>query len=144
MPYWERAGGRLFYERGGEGRPPLIFVHGNGCTHEDWDPQVEFFRPRHDVVACDLRGHGASARAPGPYDIETDRRERGRPFIDPFLPVVVLANHLRLGPGLKAGQVAATGSFTGFFEVEPDRPVTAEFVGFGTAEAIIVSTGGPG
>jgi 2-keto-4-pentenoate hydratase len=28
-----------------------------------------------------------------------------------------------------------TGSFCGFFPAEPDRPVTAEFVGFGSAEA---------
>jgi pimeloyl-ACP methyl ester carboxylesterase len=46
-------------------------VHGNGCAHEDWDPQIEFFRGRHEVITPDLRGHGASADAPGPFDLET-------------------------------------------------------------------------
>jgi 2-keto-4-pentenoate hydratase len=66
----------------------------------------------------------------------------GHAFLDPFLPVVVMVNQLRHGPGLTAGQVVATGSFTGFFEVEADTPISAEFVGFGTAEATIVSRPG--
>ena len=33
----------------------------------------------------------------------------GHAFVDPFLPVVVLVNHLRHGPGLRAGQLVATG-----------------------------------
>jgi 2-keto-4-pentenoate hydratase len=37
----------------------------------------------------------------------------GHAFTDPFLALVVLANELRSGPGLKAGQVLATGSFSG-------------------------------
>jgi 2-keto-4-pentenoate hydratase len=64
----------------------------------------------------------------------------GHAFVDPFLPVVVLVNQLRHGPGLNAGQVVATGSFTGFFEVDADRLVTAEFEAFGGAEATIVSS----
>lgn len=92
MPDWERRGGRLFYERWGNGRPPLVFVHGNGCTHDDWEPQVEFFRARHEVVTPDLRGHGASADAPGPYDIETLAAD-----------VVGLLEQLNLPPALLIG-----------------------------------------
>ena len=47
----------------GQGRPPLVFVHGFGCSHTDWDAQVAHFSPRHQTIAVDLRGHGAS---PGP------------------------------------------------------------------------------
>jgi pimeloyl-ACP methyl ester carboxylesterase len=47
----------------GEGRPPIVFIHGFGCAHTDWDAQVAHFSPRHKTVAVDLRGHGAS---PGP------------------------------------------------------------------------------
>jgi 2-keto-4-pentenoate hydratase len=57
----------------------------------------------------------------------------GHAFSDPFLPVVVLANEMRRSEGLKKGQVIATGSFSGFFKVEADSPVTADFVGFGAA-----------
>jgi pimeloyl-ACP methyl ester carboxylesterase len=39
---------------------PLVFVHGFGCAHTDWDAQVAHFSPRHRTVAVDLRGHGQS------------------------------------------------------------------------------------
>ena len=38
----------------------------------------------------------------------------GHAFTDPFLPLVVLANQMRSRDGLRAGQLLATGSFTGF------------------------------
>jgi 2-keto-4-pentenoate hydratase len=63
----------------------------------------------------------------------------GHAFVDPFLPCVVLANELRHRQGLKRGELLVTGSFCGFFEVEPDEPVTAEFEGFGTAQATFTS-----
>jgi 2-keto-4-pentenoate hydratase len=62
----------------------------------------------------------------------------GHAFIDPFLPVVVLANQLRRGPGMKAGQVVATGSFSGFFPVEIGQQIVAEFEGVGSATAMFV------
>ena len=42
----------------GRGAPPLVFVHGFACSHEDWQFQFQYFVKRHEVVACDLRGHG--------------------------------------------------------------------------------------
>jgi pimeloyl-ACP methyl ester carboxylesterase len=33
-------------------------VHGFACSHEDWRLQLEHFSRSHEVVACDLRGHG--------------------------------------------------------------------------------------
>jgi 2-keto-4-pentenoate hydratase len=63
----------------------------------------------------------------------------GHAFVDPFLPCVVLANEMRHRGGLRSGHVLVTGSFSGFFEVAADEPVTAEFVGFGSAEATFVS-----
>jgi 2-keto-4-pentenoate hydratase len=63
----------------------------------------------------------------------------GHAFVDPFLPCVVLANEMRHRQGLKAGELLVTGSFSGFFEVQPDEPVSAEFEGFGRAEATFAS-----
>lgn len=63
----------------------------------------------------------------------------GHAFTDPFLPCVVLANELRHRQGLNAGDLLVTGSFCGFFEVEPDERVTAEFENFGVAEATFTS-----
>jgi pimeloyl-ACP methyl ester carboxylesterase len=48
----------LNYVRQGRGTPALVFVHGFGCDHGDWQLQLEHFEKTHDVVACDLRGHG--------------------------------------------------------------------------------------
>ncbi len=44
----------------GEGRPPIVFVHGFGCALADWDAQIEHLSPCHQTVAIDLRGHGKS------------------------------------------------------------------------------------
>jgi 2-keto-4-pentenoate hydratase len=63
----------------------------------------------------------------------------GHAFVDPFLPVVVLANQLRRGPGLKAGQVVATGSFSGFFPVQVGQEIVADFEGVGRATATFVA-----
>jgi pimeloyl-ACP methyl ester carboxylesterase len=55
----------VHFIREGFGSPPLIFVHGLACANDDWRAQVAHFRVRHDVVACDLRGHGQTpGRAP--------------------------------------------------------------------------------
>jgi 2-keto-4-pentenoate hydratase len=62
----------------------------------------------------------------------------GHAFVNPFLPVVVLANELRDKGGLKAGQFVATGSFSGYFPVEVGQLVVAEFEGVGRIEATFV------
>ena len=50
----------MHYVQAGQGDPPIAFVHGFACTHIDWQPQIKHFRATHSVVACDLRGHGAT------------------------------------------------------------------------------------
>jgi 2-keto-4-pentenoate hydratase len=62
----------------------------------------------------------------------------GHAFTDPFPPVVIMANQLRHGPGMKAGQVVATGSFSGFFPVEIGQQIVADFEGVGKAMAMFV------
>jgi len=71
MPHATVNGTQLYYERTGAGAPPLLFVHGFACAHEDWQPQVAAFNPRHMVISCDLRGHGASPGEPEACNIET-------------------------------------------------------------------------
>jgi pimeloyl-ACP methyl ester carboxylesterase len=39
-------------------------VHGFACSHEDWRAQLEHFQKSHEVVACDLRGHGETPGQP--------------------------------------------------------------------------------
>jgi pimeloyl-ACP methyl ester carboxylesterase len=52
----------MHFVRAGRGAPALVFVHGFACTHQDWHAQLAHFQHTHEVVACDLRGHG---RTPG-------------------------------------------------------------------------------
>jgi 2-keto-4-pentenoate hydratase len=63
----------------------------------------------------------------------------GHPFLDPFPAAVVLVNELRRGSGLQTGQVMATGAFSGFFPVQANQPIVAEFEGVGRATAMFVS-----
>lgn len=44
----------------GTGPNPVVFIHGFGCDHTDWDAQVTHLAPSHTTVAVDLPGHGAS------------------------------------------------------------------------------------
>jgi pimeloyl-ACP methyl ester carboxylesterase len=37
----------------GNGRPPIVFVHGFACAHTDWSAQVAHLSPRHQTVAVE-------------------------------------------------------------------------------------------
>lgn len=43
----------------GRERPPVVLVHGLGCSHRDWWPVARRLAARHRVLAWDARGHGA-------------------------------------------------------------------------------------
>ena len=44
----------------GTEQPPVVLVHGFGCSHRDWSAQVAHLAGRHQTIAVDLPGHGAS------------------------------------------------------------------------------------
>jgi len=69
-PVAERSHGEdeLAYQLVGEGRP-LLLLHGLGGRGGDWAAQVARFRPGYRILTCDVLGHGASARPPGPYSV---------------------------------------------------------------------------
>ncbi len=52
-------GVRLAYRMEGAGFP-VIFVHGEGYSHELWTEQIEAFRQKHLFLSYDRRGHGQS------------------------------------------------------------------------------------
>ncbi|HSD61767.1 MAG TPA: alpha/beta hydrolase [Burkholderiales bacterium] len=60
----------MHFLRAGQGAPPLLFVHGFACSHEDWDFQIEHFERTREVIACDLRGHGQTPGRPQECSIE--------------------------------------------------------------------------
>lgn len=82
----------MHFVRAGGGAPALVFVHGFACTHEDWHAQLAHFRRAHEVVACDLRGHG---RTPG-REHECSIEHYGG-------DVAALVNHLELARAVLIG-----------------------------------------
>ena len=71
MPTLRRDGVNLAYDEAGSGAPPLLLVH--GWTHDRGylQPQLDYFSPRHRVVAVDLRGHGESDKPKQTYSIRS-------------------------------------------------------------------------
>ena len=69
MARMDRDGVGLAYERVGAGLPTLLLIHGAFADRSAYDLQVERFAATHDIVRVDLRGHGESDPAPGPYSV---------------------------------------------------------------------------
>lgn len=59
----------LTYDRRGDGEP-LVLVHGIGSRWQVWEPVLDALATRHDVIALDLPGFGASR--PLPPGVEPD------------------------------------------------------------------------
>jgi len=59
----------LWHDDAGRGEPALVFVHGFGCDHTNFEAQVRHFSPRRRVVSVDLRGHGRSDAPDQQYTI---------------------------------------------------------------------------
>jgi pimeloyl-ACP methyl ester carboxylesterase len=76
----------------GRGAPPLVFVHGFLCSHEDWRLQLKELKQKHEVVACELRGHGSTPGRPQECSIEHFGGD-----------VIALANNLELPPFILIG-----------------------------------------
>ena len=57
-------GVRLYYEEYGAG-PPLLLLHGNGGSIQDFKENIEYFSRHYRVLALDSRAHGNS---PDPAD----------------------------------------------------------------------------
>lgn len=58
----------IYYEITGKGRP-LLLIHGLGSSTRDWESQVKFLSKHLRVIAFDVRGHGKTAKPPGPYSV---------------------------------------------------------------------------
>ncbi|EME21013.1 bifunctional 3-oxoadipate enol-lactonase/4-carboxymuconolactone decarboxylase PcaDC [Rhodococcus triatomae] len=53
----------------GPGAPTVVLLGSLGSDRSMWDPQVRTLSDRFNVLAVDLRGHGASPTPPGPYTV---------------------------------------------------------------------------
>lgn len=87
----------MHFVRLGRGAPPLVFVHGFACAHADWQPQLDHFSKTHEVVACDLRGHGETPGRPEECSIENYGGD-----------VAALVNNLELSRAILVGHSMGT------------------------------------
>lgn len=120
MSYLTINGSKLFYRCAGAGNPPLVFVHGFACGHDDWRYQVEHFCQSNLTVACNLRGHGRSGNDPDDYTIETLSDDLGHLLKSLDIPPAVLIGHsmgcrvvlqtYNTAPQLVAGLIFVDGS----------------------------------
>lgn len=104
----------------GHGAPPLVFVHGFACDHSDWKFQLEEFGKHRQVLACDLRGHGATPGRPQECSIEhyggdvaalvNNFELRGAFLIGHSMGCRVVLEAARLVPKRVAGVVLIDGS----------------------------------
>ncbi|GGF70749.1 alpha/beta hydrolase [Paenibacillus albidus] len=68
LPQIQLNGTSLYYEKYGAG-VPLVFIHDHLTSHHLFEPQVEYFRKRLQVIVLDLRGSGLS----GKMNVEVNR-----------------------------------------------------------------------
>lgn len=57
--------------------PAVLLIHGLGWDHSLWNPTIERFAPRYRMIAADTRGHGATDKPDGPYDMAMFARDYG-------------------------------------------------------------------
>ncbi len=71
-------GVRLHLQRGGEGDPPVVFVHGFGGSAFSWRFLWPVFSKHHRVMALDLPGHGYAER---PHEFDYSAIHIGRMLV---------------------------------------------------------------
>jgi len=118
----------MHFVRLGQGRPALVFVHGFACSHEDWNFQIKAFEKTREVVACDLRGHGATPGRPQECSIEHYGGDVAALLGNLDLSQAILVGHsmgcrvvleaARLDPERIAGIVLVDGSRQGMGDPE--------------------------
>jgi pimeloyl-ACP methyl ester carboxylesterase len=114
----------MHYVLAGQGNPPITFVHGFACTHDDWQAQIDHFSATNTVVACDLRGHGETPGDSHDCSIETYGTDVAELLGELKLPPAILVGHSMgcravlqaylYAPERVAGIVLVDGSRLGF------------------------------
>lgn len=118
-------------------------MHGFACSHEDWKPQFDYFSRSNEVVACDLRGHGATPGRPHECSIEHYGGDVAALLGNFDLQNAILVGHsmgcrvvleaARLAPERVAGLVLVDGSRQGSgdpAQAEAAMRASIEAVGF--------------
>ena len=60
----------LSYDDVGEGKVPIILLHGFPFDKSSWEFQLEFLKFKYRLIACDIRGFGKSTDEESPLSID--------------------------------------------------------------------------
>lgn len=94
MPFVNVDGTKIFYRVEGEGRHPILFIHGAACNSSLWKFQLNYFGQKWKVIAIDLMGHGNSAISISPSKISI---KQYADFIDKFLEALSIKDATLIG-----------------------------------------------
>lgn len=85
---------KLNYELEGEGKIPLIFLHGLGGTLKDYAPLTSLLRKNFKILRLDLRGFGASDKPLSPlYSTELWARDLDELMVFLKIKQGIIAGH---------------------------------------------------
>lgn len=113
-------------ESSGQGAPALLFVHGWCTDSADWRYQRAHFEPSHQIVTCDLRGHGASKHIVDGLDVQTGGSDVAGLIAKHAHAPLMLIGH-GLGCRVVLGAVRRVpGSVMGVVLIDGDRHVAGD------------------
>jgi pimeloyl-ACP methyl ester carboxylesterase len=95
-------GAKLHYLIEGRGGPPLIFIHGWCSNLHHWDPQAEYFAPRHRVLRIDRRGHGGSSTPGKGHSVRQHARDIADVAVKARIKGAVVVGHAGGAPATLA------------------------------------------
>jgi 3-oxoadipate enol-lactonase len=104
MPFITSEGTNLFVDIAGAGTP-VLFVHGFGMDHRQWDPQWRALAPHAQTLRMDLRAHGRSATSAKGYTYRAMARDLERVLyqvgVDRLNPGFIVAHALAADAALQ-------------------------------------------
>lgn len=104
----EVMGARIRYRTIDGSGPPILLVHGNNLSINDWEPMMQHLQGRR-IVALDLVGYAGSDRPPGlKYDIECQRQ-----YLIEFINQLELPPPILVGHSMGGAVVAWTAAKSG-------------------------------
>src|SRR5690242_20968441 len=69
MPFVKANGIDVHYRESGKGPKTIVFVHALGTSLRVWDEVIARLSADRRCIAYDLRGHGRTTVADGPYSM---------------------------------------------------------------------------
>ncbi|MEJ2493610.1 MAG: alpha/beta hydrolase [Ignavibacteriaceae bacterium] len=88
----------IVYQKAGNGKQALVFVHCWGCDKSYWEGQLKYFSDKYTVIAIDLAGHGESGTERKEYTIEDYGKDVKAVVEKENLTNIILIGHSMGGP----------------------------------------------